>query len=135
MAEPRITLTNRQILKLVEGLKSLDGVSNEAQKIERFDFDENLGWNVAKDRHLCEEAEEVYKKSKASLAARLGVVENMKLTPENAAAVAKFIEQNNDRLEKTQELNGILKISRSALFKAGVKIPGIYTCLMPILVD
>lgn len=135
MAEPKITLTNKQISKSVEGLKSLDGVSNEAQKIERFDFDENLGWNIAKNRHIFENAEEVYQKAKASLAARLGIVENMKLTSENAAAVAKFVEQNNALLEKTQELNGILKISRSALFKAGVKIPGIYTCLMPIIVD
>ncbi len=135
MADKPITLPNRTIVKLVEGLKALDGVSNDTAKIERYDFDESLGWNIAKDRDIFERAETVYHKAKASLAGRLGIVEQMKLTPENAPKVAEFIEKNDKLLDQTQELSGVLKLSRKALFQAGVKIPGIYTALMPILSD
>lgn len=135
MAEPVKTLTNREIVKLCDGLRCLDGVSNEAQKIERYDFDENIGWDISKDRDKLEHAEVVYNKHKAALAARLGVVEKMRLTDENCAAVAQFVDQNETLLDKTQDITGLLKLSRKGLLKAGVKIPGIFTQLMPLLVD
>lgn len=135
MAASPLSISNRAILKIVEGLKCLDGVSNDTAKIERYDFDENLGWDISKDRDIFERAEVVYNKAKSAAAARLGVVDKMKLTEANAPAVAQFVEQNEGLLDKTQDLTGVLKLNRKALWKAGVKIPGIYSSLMPILVE
>lgn len=139
MAAPVTVLTNREILKLAEGLQCLDGVSNNKDSVERYDFDAvkevDLGWNVAKSRNIVERAVEVYQRELTKRGAKFGVVSKMKLTPENAANVAKFMEEEQKLLDGTQELAGLLKISRKHLKAAGVKIPGVYVSLMPLLTD
>lgn len=134
MAE-KLTLSVRDLLKIDEGLRSLDGVSNEAGKITRFDFESGLAWNIAKNQDITERALAPYNRAVAALQAKHGIVERMQLTEENAAAVATFADKRNELLDKSVEVNGILKLSRSDLQTAGVKIPGVLKNLMQILKD
>ena len=135
MAEKPTPYTNREIVKVREGLRLLSGVSSKAGEVTRFDLPDNLVWNVAKDESIFERAEEVYQRARKSLAAKHGVVENMKLTEANASAVAAFIEANEGLLDQTQELSGILKLKRKELQEAGVNIPAILKDLLPILTE
>lgn len=133
MAKEPITLTNRDILKLHDGLTALSGVSNKKDEITRFDFSTDLVWNIAKNETLIERAKEAFVKAKKEIAAKYGVVENMKITDANAAQVASFIDAEEKLLEKTQDVSGLLKLSRVDLQKGGLNIPGVLKLLMPLL--
>lgn len=135
MAEKPTSLTNREILRLHEGLTALDGVGAKDGSVLRFEFDDSMAWNVAKNRRIIEEAKKNYDLACKTLAVSLKIVEGQKVTDENAERVAKFIEGCEKIRDKTQDLTGILRISRKDLQKAGVKIPGILSNLMPILSD
>lgn len=131
----KLTLSNREILKLNEGLCALDGVADKEGKIERFNLDDKLVWNVTKARRIVESAVETYRLARKSVGARHGVVDGMKLTEANAASVALFMEADEKLQAQTNELIGILKLKRSELQAAGVKIPGILSNLYPIITD
>lgn len=134
MAE-KITATNREILKIHEGIAALDGIANSEGKVDRFDLDVDLVWNVAKNRRIIEGAVETYQKARRSLLQKHKVIDRMKITPENAANIATFQEEEEKLLEKSNELTGILKLKRSDLTKAGVRVPGILSNLILILDD
>lgn len=134
MAE-KITVTVKDALKLQEGLRALDGVADREGKVERFELDADLCWNVAKDRRIVDGAVETYEKARKALGTTHGVVDRMKLTDANAASVAAFIEGDDKLLAKPVELTGVLKLKRTELQKAGVRTPGILANLMPILDD
>lgn len=133
MSTPPLTLTNRQILKLLDGVRSLSGVSNKASEIRRFDFPCSLVWDIAKAESILETAETVYHKAKKSLAAKYKIVDNMKVTEENAASISAFLEENEELLDRTQELHGLLPFKLAELQKAGVDIPSILKNLMPLI--
>ncbi len=134
MAE-KLQLENRAISKVREGLNALSGVSDKASEITRFDFDGKLVWNIAKNEDLFERAENIFLRARKALAAKHQVVEGMKLTDENAPRVALYQKELDELQDKTQELTGVLKLKRSDLEAAGVKIPSVFKCLMPILTD
>lgn len=135
MADKPTPHTNREILKVHEGLTALDGVASKDGSVIRFEFDDSLSWNIAKDRRIFEEAKKNYDLACKTLATSLKIVDGQKVTDENAERVAKFIEGCEKIRDKTQDLSGVLRISRKDLQKAGVKIPGILSNLMPILND
>lgn len=138
MAEKALEPSNREILNLHQGLSSLDGVVDKAgqnTEVTRFTFDDKLSWNIAKDADIVERATVVYRKALKSLAARHGVVPGMKVTPENAASVAKYQEAEELLLDKTQPLPGILKLSRQELQNGNKIPPGVLKNLMPILTE
>lgn len=138
MAEKPLTLSNREILNLKEGLSSLDGVIDKAgsnTEVTRFTFDDKLTWNIAKDLDIVERATLLYQKARRSTAAKLGVIDGMKVTQENAASVAKYQEEEDKLQDKTQDLTGVLKLSRKEL-QSGNKIPpSVLKNLMPILTE
>lgn len=134
MAE-KLTLSLLDVLKLHEGLAALDGVATGDGKVQRFDFDEGLTWNIAKDVRLVAAEKETYELARASLGTKHGIVNGMKLTADNAAAAAAFMEADEKLKAKRVELTGILRLPRTALQKAGVKIPGILANLYPIVDD
>jgi hypothetical protein len=138
MAEKPLTLSNREILNLHEGLSALDGVVDRAgsnTEVTRFTFDDKLSWNIAKNLDIVERATVLYQKARKSAAGKLGVVPGMKVTPENAANVAKYQEAEDALLEKTQDLVGTLRLTRSQL-QSGNKIPpSVLKNLMPLLAE
>jgi hypothetical protein len=138
MAEKPLTLTNRELLNLHEGLSALDGVVDKAgqnTELTRFTFDDKLSWNIAKNADLVERATIVYQKARKKEAARLAVVPGMKVTVENAAAVSKYQEEEEKLLDKTQDLTGVLKLSRRELQNGNKIPPSTLKNLMPILTD
>lgn len=138
MADKTRTLTNQQIQNLHEGLAALDGVVDKAgqnTEVTRYTFEDGVAWNIAKNLDIAERAVGVINKAKASIGARLKVVKGMQLTADNAASVAKFQDELASLQEKTQDLNGLLNLSRKAL-QTGNKIPpSVLKNLMPILTD
>jgi hypothetical protein len=135
MADKTYELTNREIVRLAEGLRGLDGVVESAGKLRRFDFDDNLTWDIAKNSDIVERAAKLYERARKKLAAGLEVVEGQGVTPQNAAAVAAFIAGNEELLDKTQTLAGLTRLNRKTL-QSGNKIPpSIFAALMPILED
>ncbi len=125
---------NTEILEIADGLAALDGVSSEAGKIVRFKFKPGVVWDVAKDRRIFDHAAETVQKAFKSLAAQSGIVEGMKVTPENAAAVAKFVADKEEILARRQELAGVLKINLADLQENENQIPpGVLAHLFPIL--
>jgi hypothetical protein len=130
MAESPITLKNRELLQILEGLLALDGTPDK-----RYDFDGGLAWNIAKDRKLFEDAKRTFDLAVKTLAKSVGVVEGERLTEANAAKIAKFIEEREAIGEQEQTLNGVLRLSRRELQRAGVNIPGVLAALMPLLND
>lgn len=129
------SLTNRDIVKLYEGIVALDGQADKEGKVERFDLDDDTSWQVAKCRRILEGAVETHQKERKKLGAKHKIVEGMKLTTENAPVVADFMIACEELLDRTNELNGLLKLKLSALRKAGVKTPGILSNLMPLIDD
>lgn len=128
------TMSNREILKLHEGLIALDGIASKDGSVVRFEFDDNISWNLAKARAIVERAIEVHQRERNKLKAKYGVVDKMALTAENAPKVATFIEKNDVLLDQTNELTGILRFKRSDLQKHGNKIPpGVLMQLMPLI--
>lgn len=126
-------LKNREIQKLHEGLVALDGVAGSGGSIVRFDLDDALVWTVAKNRAIVERAVETLQRARKALGAKYGVVEGMKLTAENAAQAAAYMDAVETLLEQENELAGLANIKLSALQKAGVKVPGVLVNLGAIL--
>lgn len=131
----KLTLSNREIQKLHEGLVALDGIADKDGSVLRFDLTDKMVWDVCKNRTIVERAVDTHKKARKAIGARYGVVEGMKVTPEKAADVAGFLYACEELLDATNELNGLLKLKRNDLQKAGVKVPGILVNLVPILDD
>lgn len=129
-----LTLTNEELLKVEEGLKSLDGIPDKGTVI-RFDLPDDLCWNCAKNRCIVERGLRAHGLELRRLAAKHKVVDGQRLTEENAPAIAAYLAAAEALKDKTIELTGILKINRKELVAAGVKVPGIFTNLMPILTD
>lgn len=127
------TLTNREILKLSSGLTDLVGAQDK-DGVERFDFDANTSWNLAKDLDIVERAVGLYDKQKRIIAAKLGVVEGQKLTDENAPRVAQFLKELDDLKDQSVELQGLLRFKRADIQKAG-KIPHTTLAAMMPLID
>jgi hypothetical protein len=123
MAE-RLTLSNRRLQKLFSGLRNLDGVSNEAGKIERFDFEDGVSWNISKNTVLVERALEPYERERKKLLGKHGIVEgvNHTVNEENAPKYAKFMEDIEGLKDKTIEVSGLLMLKLADLNKGG-KIP------------
>lgn len=133
MSKP-LQLTNREILKTHEGLKALDGVPGPDGRIERFDLDDNNSWNCSKNRSIIEHAVDAYNKERRKQASALGVVDGMKITDGNAQSVATFLDKCESILDKTNDLNGLLRFKKADLLKAGVgKVPSILSNLMALL--
>lgn len=122
MAAKATTLTNREITKLLKGLKNLVGIASKDGSMERFDFDDNTSWNLAKNLAIVERASETFEREKKRIASVLNVVDGMKLSDANAEAVAKFLHSVEELNEKTNSLDGLLRFKRKDLQKAG-KIP------------
>lgn len=138
MADKPLTLSNREILNVHEGLSSLDGVFDKAgqnTEVTRFTFDDKLAWNIAKNADIFERATVLYQKARKSTAAKLGVVPGMKVTPENAANVAKYQDEEDKLLDKTQDLSGVLKLSRKELQSGNRIPPSVLKNLMQILTE
>lgn len=135
MADKSHELTNREIVRLAEGLRGLDGVVESAGKLRRFDFDDNLTWDIAKNSDIVERAAKLYERARKRLAAGFEIVEGVSLTPQNAPAVAAYLDGNEELLDKTQTLIGLVRFNRKTL-QSGNKIPpSIFAALMPILED
>lgn len=138
MAENALTLSNRELLNLHEGLSALDGIvdrSGQNAEVTRFKFDDKLSWNIAKAADIVERATLVYQRARKSAAANFGVVSGMKVTPENASNVAKYQEAEEALLDKTQEVQGILKLARRDLQNGNAIPPSVLKKLMPILIE
>lgn len=133
MSAPPLTLSNRQILKLLDGARALSGVSSKANEIRRFDFPGSLVWDIAKDESILEDAENVLQKAKKALAAKHKIVENMKVTDENAAQISAFVTEYEELLDRTQELHGLIPLKLAELQKGGVDIPSVLKNLMPLI--
>ena len=90
---------------------------------------------ISKDRCQVEDGKRAFEVGLKLLQVTHKIIEGQKITDENAERVAKFIDAREKLLDKEVELTGVLRLSRAALAKAGVKIPGIFSNLMPILTD
>ena len=134
MAESPHLLSNRQILKLAEGLSSLDGVV-EGGKVVRFKLDNDTAWHVALDLEAVARAKVAYERRLKSLGAELGVVERMELTPANAANVAKYMDEQETLLEQTQDMSCLHSYCRKALQEKNAIPPSVLANLLPLLED
>jgi len=134
MAE-KLILSNRAILKIHTGLRNLDGVASEAGKITRFDFDENVTWNIAKNIVLVERALEAYERARKSLLAKHAIVEGVQhqITEENAGKYATFMEEIEKLKDKQVEITGVLKLKKTELKEGGLNVPSIFADLMEII--
>lgn len=129
-----LKLTNRQILNLRDGFKSLDGVPGRPGEVIRFEFDAGLSWNITKNTVIIERAVEVYERQRAKITKESGVAAGTTVTDANAEKVSAWKEKLDAlKNDATQELVGLLKIQRAELQKAGVKFPGILANLFPLL--
>ncbi len=125
----KITLTNRQIAKGSQALAGLDGVM-DGGKFTRFKFDSDLSWQIACITEIVESAVRVIERERKRLGAQFGVVEKMELTKENAAAVASYIEAEDQLQDKTQVLE-FTPLSRKALQEKNAIPPTVLTALKP----
>lgn len=129
-----LTLTNRQILNVRDGLKSLDGIPGKPGEMIRFEFEPGLSWNLTKNMVIIERAVETYERERNKITKESGVTQGTSVTDANAEKVSAWKEKIDAlKNEGTQELTGILKLKRSELQKAGVKFPGVLANLFPIL--
>lgn len=127
-------LTNRSILKLADGLALLDGVV-DGGKACRFEWDSDTAWILALDTEAVSRAKLIYERALKSLGARLGVVDKMAVTPENAANVAAYLDQHEQLLDQTQDMSCLHSYSRSVLQKKNKIPPSVLANLLPVLKD
>lgn len=128
-----MVLSNLQIEKLHKGLRALDGVPVGSETV-RFEFSDNLSWNITKNLVLVERALEVYKKHQAKLMRDTGISIGEKVTDSNIQKVSVWKEKLDTLNENTQEISGLLLLKRADLQKAGVsKFPGIMANLFDLI--
>lgn len=135
MAAPTPELTNREILKLAEGLAGLDGCVGDGGKVTRFKFDAETAWRVALDTEIVGRAKLAYERRLKQLGAEHGVVEGMGLTPANAAAVAAYIAAQDALLDQKQPVTGLHTYQRSVLQEKNPIPPSVLAALLPLLED
>lgn len=129
-----IKLTNRQILKIRDGLKSLDGIEGKGGEIIRFDFDTGLSWNITKNTVLIERAAETYDRERQKLMRKHGVTPGEQVTAANAEKVARWGEELDALKDATQDVSGLLKMKKVEFLKAGVgKVPSILANLFDLV--
>lgn len=126
-------LTNREIQKLHEGLVALDGVAGSGGALLRFDFDDKVVWDIVRNRSAVEPLDNNITRTVKSLGAKYGIVEGVKLTPDNAAQAAAYMDAVETLLTQEQEVPKLIGLRLETLQKAGVKIPGVITKLQAIL--
>lgn len=126
-------LTNREIQKLHEGLVALDGVAGSGGSLLRFDFDDKVVWDIVRNRAAVEPLDNNVTRAVKALGAKYGIVEGVKLTPDNAEQAANYMHAVEMLLDQEQEVPGLITLKLSALQKAGVKIPGVIAKLQAIL--
>lgn len=134
MSDAPLKLTNRQIARLAEGLKALDGVVSDGGKITRFKLDSDTAWNIAVNIEIVDQAIRIYERAKKTLGEQYGVVERMELTPQNAPNVASYIAAEDVLQDKIQDL-GLHIFSRKTLQEKNAIPPSVLANLKPILTD
>jgi hypothetical protein len=117
------TVTNRQILKIRDSLKALDGIPGKVGEVIRFDFEVATSWNLSKNITIIERAVEAYERERMKISREMNVSPGQPITIENAANVAEWAGKIETLKDLPQELTGLLKIRRGELFRNGNKIP------------
>lgn len=118
----KVTLTNRQILNLYAGLKGLDGMMSGTEFV-RFEFADNIAWNISKNLTIVEAAVTAYERRKSKIFLECKVSPGQQVTSENAAEVAACMEKIEALKDQTNELTGILFLKRADLKCSENKIP------------
>lgn len=133
MAE-KLKLFNHEIIALRDGLRALDGIPGKMGEVIRFDFSDSLSWNITKNLVIVERAVKVYDMQRNKISHDSGVAQGMVVNEANAEKVGAW-KDRMDHLkdEESQELDGLLKLKRVELQKAGKIPPGIMANLFPLL--
>ena len=131
---PHLTLTNTQLADITAGLCQLDGIRLSADSFKPFKFDDDTVWKIASNHGAAAQALTTFERAKKMLVAQHGMVEGMKVTPENAAQVQAFMAALDALQERPVEVPGLEKIKRSELKVGSNPIaPSTLARLMPIL--
>lgn len=128
-----IKLTNSQLESVAQGLAALDGL-NLKDCFVPFKFDDETTWSIAVKTVAVQQAIVVLNQAKKSLAKQNAVTEGMKITPENAESVQRFMESLDVLMAREAEIGELEPIPRAKLNLAKNAIPpGVLARLMPVL--
>lgn len=128
-----LTLTNRQIIKLRDGLMSLDGIAGRPNEVIRFEFDTQLSWNIAKNAGIINRAFDLYEAERNKISRDMRVQPGLPVNEANSDRVAAWSEKIETLKELQQEFRGLLKLKRAELQKGNKIPPGILANLMELL--
>lgn len=134
MATPPIKLSNRQIIRIRDGLKSLDGVSGKPGEVIRFDFDLSVSWSITQNVVAIDRAYQLYEIENNKLMRKFGIATGEPITEKNAGKVMEWNEKLEELKDKTQDLVGLVKLRRLELMKAGNIPPGVIGKIIELLV-
>jgi hypothetical protein len=110
---PAPTLTNAQLEDIVVGLSALDGLQTK-DGFQPFKFSDETVWKIAENLAEANAALTAFNLARKALAKTHGVVDRMRVTPENAASVAAFTESLDVISAKPISVE-LQKIARSEL--------------------
>lgn len=112
----KLTITNRDLLKLQVGLNSLDAVkTGKEDEIRLFEFSRKVKWNLTKNTIIVNRAKEAYDLLERQTEKKNGVFKGMKMTDETAKKVAEHVAEMEDYKDQEIDLEGILLIKLSDL--------------------
>lgn len=117
-----LNITNRQILSLHAALRALDGMPSGSEFI-RFEFADNVAWNITKNLIIAENAAVAYERRKGQIMREAGICQGQTVTAENAVAVAKMLDRLEALKDETNDLTGLLFLKRADLKCEVNKIP------------
>ncbi len=108
------TLSNSLLESVFTGLNELDGITAK-ESFTPFKFDDETTWRIADNIEAVRRALASYQTAKKSLAKQHGVTDGMKVTTENAAQIAEFMEGLDALNAREVAVPGLVKIARASL--------------------
>lgn len=135
MSTAPLKITNAQLESLLKGLQALDGITTK-EGFTPFKFDDDTLWAIATNTDILTRAATALNIALKSLAKTHGIRDRMQITPQNADAVAEFMDSKDAFMAKGVELSCVVQLSRAKLNVSKNPIPAsVLAALMPILCE
>lgn len=120
-----LKLTNRDLVKLDNALRSLDGSKQGKDEIMPFEFAPAVSWKLSKNAVIVERAKLAYDKAVRMQARQLGILPGESITvggdkAPDAEKLAKFLKHDaivEELKDQETEITGILCITLDELLK------------------
>jgi len=100
---PKVSLTNRDIVKLQKALKALDGVV-DGKELRRFDYSTETRWLIIKAQFIIDRAKDLFELANDNFFKESGLVEGEPISDNNREKILQFQRAQKELERQVQDL-------------------------------